>query len=148
MKKFLLMLFVAFTLSETHATEIKSSDEEQLKSLLDSFSVALVKKDKSWMISNLSETCKMYEPSGSTLDRQSIVDTFTEGVYTISKSTALNKTFKIAAEAADGFADFEVEGVGVVNGNRMDITGLYRFNMKFQKLGSIWKISEIIINGG
>lgn len=146
MRKILLMLFVAFTLSEAHAAGIKNTDEEQLKNLLDSFSVAMVKKDKAWIVANLTETCKMYEPSGNTLDRQAIAYTFTEGVYTISKSAALNKTFKIVGEAADGIADFEVEGKGVINGSTIDIAGLYRFNLKFQKLNSVWRISEITVN--
>lgn len=148
MKKFLLILFVAFTLSEAHSAVIKTNDEDQLKSLVDSFAVAIVKKDKAWITSNLSETCKMYDPGGNILDRKTIMHTFTEGVYDISKSAALNKTFKIVAEAADGIADFEVEGVGTVNGNRIDITGSYRFNLKFQKSDTGWKISEIIINEG
>ena len=148
MRKFLLLVFVAFTLSEAQANGIKSSDEEQLKGLVDSFSVAMVKKDKAWLAINLTEDCKMFEPSGSTLDRQAIVYTFTEGVYTVSKSKALNKSFKIISEAGDGSADFDIEGVGVVNGNQRDIAGVYHFNMKFQKLGGVWKISEIIINEG
>lgn len=148
MKKFLLMLFVAFTLSETQAAEIKSSDEEQLAALVDRFSVAIVKKDKAWLLNNLPEACKMYEPSGSTLDKQAIVYAFTEGVYTVSKSTAQNKTFKVVGEAADGTADFEIEGMGLINGSSRDISGSYPFNLKFQKLGDSWKISEIIVNEG
>lgn len=146
MKKLLLVLFVAFALSEVHATIPKTNDEDQLKSLVDIFSIAIVKKDKAWIISNLSETCKMYEPTGNTLDRASIVYTFTEGVYDISKSAALNKAFKIDGAVAGGSADFDVEGIGNINGNRVDIAGSYRFNMKFTKSDIGWKISEIIIN--
>lgn len=142
------MLFVVFTLSETQAAGIKSTDEEQLKSLLDNFSVTIVKKDKAWLASNLTEACKMYEPSGNTLARHEIVYTFTEGIYTVSKSTALNKTFKIVGEAADGTADFEIEGMGLINGSSRDISGSYRFNVKFQKLDTVWKISEITVNEG
>ena len=47
------MLFVAFTLSEAHSAVIKTGDEDQLKGLLDSFAVAIVKKDKAWIVSNL-----------------------------------------------------------------------------------------------
>ena len=146
MKKFLLVLFVAFTLSEVHAAAFKTGDEDQLKGLLDSFAVAIVKKDKAWIVSNLSETCKMYEPTGTILDRNGIVYTFTGGIYNISKSTALNKTFKIDGTDADGTADFAVEGIGTVNGNQMDLTGSYRFNLKFKRSDNGWKISEIIIN--
>jgi hypothetical protein len=146
LKKFLLLLFVAFTLSEVQATIPKSSDEDQLKSLVDSFAIAIVKKDKVWIVSNLSETCKMYEPTGNTLDRAGIVYTFTGGIYDISKSAALNKAFKIDGAAAGGSADFEVDGKGNINGNRMDIAGTYKFNLKFSKIDTIWKIAEIIIN--
>ena len=146
MKKFLLILFVAFSLSEVHAAIVKISDEDQLKSLVDSFSIAIVKKDKAWITSNLSETCKMYEPSGSTLDRAGIVYTFTGGIYDISKSSALNKSFTIEAAAASGSADFDVLGVANLNGNRMDIAGSYKFNLKFTKSDKGWMISEIIIN--
>jgi hypothetical protein len=45
LKKFLLILFVAFSLSEVHAAA-KTGDEDQLKSLVDSFAIAIVKKDK------------------------------------------------------------------------------------------------------
>ena len=140
------MLFVAFTLSEVNAVVPKTGDEDQLKSLVDSFAIAIVKKDKGWIVSNLSETCKMYEPTGNTLDRAGIVYTFTEGIYDISKSAALNKAFKIDGVAAGGSADFDVEGKGNINGNRMDIAGTYKFNLKFSKIDTIWKISEIIIN--
>jgi len=146
LKKFLLLLFVAFTLSEVNAVVPKTGDEDQLKSLVDSFAIAIVKKDKGWIVSNLSETCKMYEPTGNTLDRAGIVYTFTEGIYDISKSAALNKAFKIDGVAAGGSADFDVEGKGNINGNRMDIAGTYKFNLKFSKIDTIWKISEIIIN--
>lgn len=148
MRKFLLMLFVAFTLSEAQASRIKIRDEAQLKNLLDSFSVAIVKKDKAWLTNNLTEACKMYEPSGGALDRQTIVYAFTEGIYTLSKSTARNKTFKVVGEAADGTADFEIEGVGLINGSSRDISGVYLFNLKFQKLNSVWRISEITVNEG
>lgn len=146
MKKFLLMLFVAFSLSEAYAVNVKISDEDQLKTLVDSFSIAIVKKDKAWMGSNLSETCKMYEPSGSTLDKAGVVYTFTEGIYDISKSAALNKAFKVDGAAAGGSADFDVEGVGNINGNKIDIAGSYRFNLKFTKSDKGWMISEIVIN--
>lgn len=146
MKKFLLLILVASTLSEVNATVSKTGDEDQLKSLVDSFAIAIVKKDKVWIVSNLSETCKMYEPTGNTLDRAGIAYTFTEGIYDISKSAALNKAFKIEGTAAGGSADFNVEGKGNINGNRMDIAGTYKFNLKFSKIDTIWKISEIIIN--
>lgn len=140
------MLFVAFSLSDAPIALARIGDEDQLKSLVDSFAIALVKKDKSWIATNLSETCKMYEPSGNTLDRAGIVYTFTEGIYNISKSAALNKAFMIDGAAAGGSADFDVEGVGNINGNRVDIAGSYKFNLKFIKSDKGWMISEIIIN--
>lgn len=146
MKKILLVVFVVFSLSEMQFAVSKTGDEDQLKSLVDSFAIAIVKKDKAWIVSNLSEVCKMYEPTGNTLDRAGIVYTFTEGIYDISRSTALNKTFKVDGGAASGSADFDVEGVGNINGSRMDIAGSYRFNLKFSKVDSRWKIVEIIIN--
>ena len=146
MKKFVLLLFIAFSLSEAHAAILKPGDEDQLKSLVDSFALSIVKKDKAWITSNLSENCKMYEPSGSTLDRAGVAYTFTAGVYDISKSAALNKSFTVDGATAGGSADFEVEGVGNINGNRIDIAGSYRFNFKFTKSDKGWMISEIIIN--
>lgn len=137
---------MAFSLSEAYATDVKISDEDQLKSLVDSFAIAIVKKDKAWMVSHLIETCKMYEPSGSTLDRAGIIYTFTGGIYDVSKSTALNKSFTIEAAAAAGSADFDVQGVANLDGNRMDIAGSYRFNLKFIKAEKGWMISEVIIN--
>jgi hypothetical protein len=146
LKKFLLILFVAFSLSEASAINVKISDEDQLKSLVDSFSIAIVKKDKVWMGSYLSENCKMYEPSGSTLDKAGIIYTFTGGIYDVSKSTALNKSFTIEAADATGSVDFDVMGVANLDGNRMDIAGSYKFNLKFAKSDKGWMISEIIIN--
>ena len=137
---------MAFTFSEAHSTIIKSDDEDQLSSLLDSFSVAMVKKDKAWMAANLSEGCKMYEPAGNTLDRTGIIKTFTEGIYNLSKSSAIKKVFKIDGADAEGSADFNVEGTGNINGNMMDIAGTYRFNLKFKKSDNGWQISEITIN--
>jgi len=148
MKRFLLMLFVVFSLSEAFAINVNISDEDQLKSLVDSFSIAIVKKDKAWMGSNLSETCKMYEPSGSTLDKAGIIYIFTGGIYDVSKSTALNKTFTVDATIATGSADFDVMGVANLDGNRMDIAGSYKFNLKFVKSDKGWIISEITINQG
>ena len=146
LKKLLFLVIIAFSLSEVQAATPKIGDEDQLKTLVDSFSVAIVKKDKAWIVSNLSESCKMFEPTGNTLDRSGIVYTFTQGIYDISKSTTLNKTFKIDGLLASCTSDFDVEGEGSVNGNKMDITGRYRFNLKFTKIDSGWKISEITIN--
>ncbi len=148
MKRFLLMLFVVFSLSEAFAINVNISDEDQLKSLVDSFSIAIVKKDKAWMGAKLSETCKMYEPSGSTLDKAGIIYIFTGGIYDVSKSTALNKSFTIEAAAATGSVDFDVMGVANLDGNRMDIAGSYKFNFKFVKSDKGWTISEITINQG
>jgi hypothetical protein len=146
MKKILVLLFVVFSFTEAHSAQISSGDEDQLSSLIDSFSVAIVKKDKAWMLTNLSEACKMYEPTGTTLNRAGIIMTFTQGVYNISKSAAVNRTYKIDGADAGASADFNVEGVGKVNGGEMDITGSYRFNLKFKKSVSGWQISEIVIN--
>lgn len=146
MKNLLIFLFVAFSFTEARSAQFYSGDEDQLSSLIDSFSVAIVKKDKAWMLSHLSDACKMSEPTGNTLNRAGIIMTFTEGVYNITKSEAINKTFKINGAEAGVSADFNVEGVGKVNGNQMDITGSYRFNLKFKKLDIGWQISEIVIN--
>ena len=85
MKKLLILLFVAFSFTEARSTQLSVGDEDQLSSLIDSFSVAIVKKDKVWMLSHLSDACKMYEPTGNTLNRAGIIRTFTEVVYNISK---------------------------------------------------------------
>ncbi|NQV76380.1 MAG: hypothetical protein HQ491_10055 [Bacteroidetes bacterium] len=146
MKKLLVLLFVAFLFTEARSAQFTSSDEDQLSSLIDSFSVAIVKKDKVWMLSHLSDACKMYEPTGNTLNRAGIIMTFAEGVYNITKSEAINKTYKINGSEAEVSADFNVQGVGKVNGNQMDITGSYRFNLKFKKSDIGWQISEIVIN--
>ena len=146
MKKLLVLLFVAFLFTEARSAQFTSSDEDQLSSLIYSFSVAIVKKDKVWMLSHLSDACKMYEPTGNTLNRAGIIMTFAEGVYNITKSEAINKTYKINGSEAEVSADFNVQGVGKVNGNQMDITGSYRFNLKFKKSDIGWQISEIVIN--
>lgn len=146
MKKLLILLFVAFSFTEVRSAQFTSGDEDQLSSLIDSFSVAIVKKDKAWMLSHLSDVCKMYEPTGNTLNRAGIIMTFTQGVYNISKSNAVNRSFKIEGADAGASADFNVVGVGKVNGGVMDITGSYRFNLKFKKSNSGWQISEIVIN--
>jgi hypothetical protein len=145
-KKLLILLFVAFSFTEVRSAQFTSGDEDQLNSLIDSFSVAIVKKDKAWMLSHLSDVCKMYEPTGNTLNRAGIIMTFTEGVYNISKSDVVNRTFKINGADAGASADFNVEGVGKVNGGEMDITGSYRFSLKFKKSDGGWQISEIVIN--
>ena len=129
MKKLLILLFVAFSFTEARSTQLSVGDEDQLSSLIDSFSVAIVKKDKVWMLSHLSDACKMYEPTGNTLNKAGIIMTFTEGVYNISKSDAVNKTYKINGAEAGVTADFNVEGVGKVNGGEMDITGLFLFTL-------------------
>ena len=146
MKKLLVLLFVAFLFTEARSAQFSSADDDQLSSLIDSFSVAIVKKDKAWMLSHLSDDCKMYEPTGNTLNRAGIIMTFTEGIYNITKSEAINKTYKINGSEAGVSADFNVQGVGKINGNQMDITGSYRFNLKFKKLEIGWQISEMVIN--
>lgn len=146
MKKLLIILLIAFTSSVGNATSITSINEDKLSGLVDSFTVALVKKDKAWMQANLNEGCKMYEPTGSTLNKSTIIMAFTQGVYSISKSEAINRTFKINGSQADASADLKVEGVGSINGSEMDISGTYRFNLKFILVDSNWQISEITIN--
>jgi hypothetical protein len=49
---------------------------------------------------------------------------------------------------ATGSVDFDVMGVANLDGNRMDIAGSYKFNLKFVKSDKGWMISEIIINRG
>lgn len=139
-------MLIAFTSSVGNATSIASINEDKLSSLVDSFTVALVKKDKVWMQANLNDACKMYEPTGSTLNKSTIIMAFTQGVYSISKSEAINRTFKINGSQADASADLKVEGVGNISGNEMDITGTYKFNLKFILVDSSWQISEITIN--
>jgi hypothetical protein len=146
MKKLLLIFFLAFTVSHVNSAPLRLVNEDKLSSLLDSFSVALVKKDKVWMQANLNDGCKMYDPTGSTLNKSSIIMAFTEGIYSISKSEALNRSIKINGTQADVSADLKVEGFGNINGSEMDITGTYRFNLKFVLVESNWQISEITIN--
>lgn len=146
MKHLLIIFLLAFTVNTVNSTPLPSSDEDQLSSLVDSFSLALVKKDKVWMQANLNDGCKMYEPTGSTLNKSGIIMAFTQGFYSISKSEALNRSFKIDGSKADASADLKVEGIGNINGNEMDITGTYRFNLKFTLVESTWQISEITIS--
>jgi hypothetical protein len=146
MKKYLLLVFLAFAVSNVNSTPLHPVNEEKLTSLVDSFSVALVKKDKVWMQANLNADCKMYDPTGSTLNKSSIIMAFTEGVYSINKSEALNKNIKINGNQADISADLKVEGLANIGGGEMDITGTYRFNLKFVLLDTTWQISEITIN--
>lgn len=137
---------MAFTLSEVQASPVKINDEDILSSLLDSFSVALVKKDKVWMGANIAEACKMYDPSGAVLSKTAIIKTFSEGIYDISKSSVSNKAFIVNGTNADGSADFSVEGIGKVNGDSIDLTGMYKFSLKFSKSDKGWQIAEITVN--
>lgn len=146
MKKLLIILLIAFTSSLGNATSIASINEDKLSGLVDSFTVALVKKDKVWMQANLNDACKMYEPTGSTLNKSAIIMAFTQGIYSVNKSEAINRTFKINGSQADASADLKVEGIGNINGSEMDISGTYRFNLKFILVDSNWQISEITIN--
>lgn len=148
MKKFILLLFVAFTFSEVHSANLKFDGEDQLSSLLDSFSVAMVKKNKAWMGANLTDACVMYDPTGATLNKAAIIKIFTEGVYNISKSSTNNKTFKLEGIGATGLATFDVEGTAIINGESNDISGSYKFSIKFKKTDKGWQISEIAIANG
>ena len=145
MKKLILLFFVAFTLTEAYSARPKNSDEELLAGLVDSFAVAMVKKDKLWMTNNLSDACKMHDPSGAALDKASTIKTFTEGIYDIKKSASSNKSFMVNGSDAEGSTDYTVEGTGLINGNKMDITGTYKFSLKFKKAAKGWQIAEILI---
>lgn len=86
MKKSILLLLIAFIFSLVYASApVKISDEDQLSSLLDSFSVSMVKKDKIWMGANIADACLLYDPSGITLDKPGIIKTFSEGYITLAK---------------------------------------------------------------
>lgn len=146
MKKFVLFILCIFAVGTAKSATLSSINEGQLSSLVDSFSVALVKKDKAWMQANLSDACKMYEPTGNTLNKSTIIMAFTQGVYAISKSEALNKSIKINGAQADVSADLKVEGMGNVNGSEMDISNTYRLDLKFVQVDNNWKISEITIS--
>lgn len=146
MKKIILLLLVVFTFSEVHSAVIKSGDEDQLSSLLDSFSVSMVNKDKIWMGANISDACLMYDPSGITLDKPGIIKTFSEGIYNISKASVSNKVFKVAGADANGSAEFIVEGIGNINGDSFSLNGNYKFSVKFRKSDKGWQISEVLIN--
>ena len=148
MKKFFLLLFVAFLFSEVHSAPIKLSDEEQLSSLVDSFSTAIVKKNKAWLGGNLADACVLYDPTGATLNKVGIIKVFTEGIYNISKSSTNNKTFKPDGINATGSAIFNVEGTAIINGESNDISGSYKFSIKFKKTDKGWQISEIAIANG
>lgn len=145
MKKLILLFFIAFTLTDVYSARIVAGDEELLAGLVDSFAVAMVKKDKVWMANNLSDACKMYDPSGAALDKASTIKTFTEGIYDIKKSASSNKSFMVNGSDAGGSTDYTVEGTGLINGNTMDITGTYKFSLKFKKAAKGWQISEILI---
>jgi hypothetical protein len=145
-KHLLILFFLAFTFTSVKSAPVETTNEDQLSSLIDSFSVALVKKDKLWMQANLNDACKMYEPTGSTLNKSGIIMAFTQGIYSISNSEALNRKVNINGSKADASADLKVGGVANINGSEMDITGTYRFNLKFVLVESTWQISEITIS--
>jgi len=145
MKKLILLFFVVFTLTEAYSARPKNSDKELLAGLVDSFAVAMVKKDKLWMTNNFSDSLKMYDPSGAALDKVSTIKTFTEGIYDIKKSATSNKSFMVNGSDAGGSTDYTVEGTGLINGNKMDITGTYKFSLKFKKAAKGWQIAEILI---
>ena len=146
MKKILFVLFLVFTVHAVNSNPLPIGNEDQLNILIDNFSESIVKKDKEWMQANLSDACKMYEPTGSTLNKSGIIMAFTQGIYAISNSEALNKTFKIDGMKADASANLKVEGLATINGSEMDISGTYRFNLKFALVDTTWQISEITIS--
>lgn len=148
MKKILIFLFAVFALNTASAQAPSTDDESQLSAMVDSFAVATVKKDKLKLAEYLSEKCKMYEPTGSILDKSAIIGAFTQGVYEIKACKAVNKSFKVAGSEATVTSDFNLEGIGVINGSTMDISGTYRFFLKLSKSDKGWQFSEISVEQG
>lgn len=120
-----------------------ADDQKDLTALADGFATAMAKKDKAWMEANFTNECITYSPSGEQLNKQATIHAFSGGVYDISKSSANNKSFKVADKDAGGSADYTVEGN--MSGN--DISGTYKLSFKFKKTDAGWKVSEILIHG-
>ncbi len=148
MKKVLIFLLSVFAITEVYAQAPLKGDEPQLSALVDSFAVATVKKDKLKLAEYLSEKCKMYEPTGSILDKSAIIGAFTQGVYEIKSCNAVNKTYKIDGTQATVTSDFNLEGIGMINGNTMDITGTYKFFIRLIKSDKGWQFTEISVDQG
>lgn len=145
MKGIVIFLLAIFAFTEVYSQAPLKEEESRLSALIDSFAVATVKKDKVKLAEYLSDKCKMYEPTGSTLDKPAIIGAFTQGVYEIKSCTAVNKSFKIEGPEATVTTDFNLEGVGNINGNTMDITGTYKFFIKLSKSDKGWQFSEISV---
>lgn len=148
MKKVLIFLLSVFAITEVYAQAPLKGDEPELSALVDSFAVATVKKDKIKLAEYLSEKCKMYDPTGATLDKSAIIGAFTQGVYEIKACNALNKSYKIDGNQATVTSDFNLEGIGVINGSTIDITGTYKFFLKLSKSDKGWQFIEISVEQG
>jgi hypothetical protein len=122
----------------------KIDDQKELAELADGFAVAMSKKDKVWMETNLANECMTYMPTGESVNKQSTIQAFTGAIYDIQKSSAANKSFTVTEQQAGGSADYTVEGSA--SGGE-DISGTYKLSFKFKKTEAGWKISEILING-
>lgn len=148
MKRIVIFLLAVFAFTEVYSQAPVKGDEAQLSALVDSFAVATVKKDKAKLAEYLSDKCKMYEPTGSTLDKSAIIGAFTQGVYEIKACTAVNKSFKVEGAEATVTSDFNLEGIGMINGSTMDITGTYKFFLKLSKSDKGWQFIEISVEQG
>ncbi|MGB4400270.1 MAG: hypothetical protein WBJ10_12940 [Daejeonella sp.] len=142
-KVIILVLIVLFVGPQAYSNLI-IDDEKELTSLADGFALAMSKKDKEWMETNLTGECMTYMPTGESINKQSTIQAFTGAVYDIKKSSVGNKSFGITEMEAIGSADYTVEG-SVSGGD--DISGTYKLSFKFKKTDAGWKISEIQING-
>lgn len=142
-KVIILVLIVLFVGPQAYSNLI-IDNEKELTSLADGFALAMSKKDKEWMETNLTGECMTYMPTGESINKQSTIQAFTGAVYDIKKSSVGNKSFGITEMEAIGSADYTVEG-SVSGGD--DISGTYKLSFKFKKTDAGWKISEIQING-
>ena len=141
-KSISLVLIVLLFVSQAFSSA-EIDDQKDLGALADGFALAMSKKDKVWMDTNLTNECMTYMPTGESINKQTTIQAFTGAIYDIKKSSTANKSFVISEKDAGGSADFTVEGSGSNGG---EISGTYKLSFKFKNTETGWKISEILIN--
>ncbi len=128
-----------------NAQAVNKPSEVEINKLLNGFSTAIVKKDKAWLSANLSTECIMEVTGSGTFDKAKIIYVFTEGVYNISKSVFMDKKITVSADSAKVNTAMEVEGTMSIEGRVEDISSVYIFDVKVNKVTTGWVISEILI---
>jgi len=146
MRIIFILLFTCLGMSHVNAAPVIETDEETLIKLIDSLSSALVKQDKAWLSSNLTEDCGLTDPAGQTLNKDHIIKAFSvEGIYSLTKMEASNIKYTINEKDASGIGSINIEGA-MSTPDVVDVSGTYGLQAEFKKTDSGWKISSIRVS--